>query len=91
MTPEFIYAAWWSFYLQFQIIDSAIYTACFGQPYGIEDILTTQHTITGAHIYLSKPGWVALLVGLIIDTQILLLFAAILDVAVKKRIDTLDT
>jgi hypothetical protein len=37
------------------------------------------------------PGWVALLVGLIIDTQILLLFAAILDVAVKKRIDTLDT
>lgn len=91
MTAEFIYVAWWAFYLQFQIIDTLIYTACFWNPRSMEITLATQHTFEGNHIYLSLPSWVALLVGAIIDTQILLVFAAILDVSVKKKIDRLDT
>jgi uncharacterized membrane protein len=91
MTAEFIYVAWWSFYLQFEIVDALIHASCFGQTPSNGITLTTQHTFDGNHIYLSMPGWTALLVGAIIDAQILLLFAAILDVAVKKRIDNFDT
>lgn len=91
MTAEFIYVSWWLFYLQFQIVDALVYASCFGQTPQSGIVLTTQYIFDRNHIYLSMPGWIALLVGAIIDAQILLLFAAILDVAVKKRIDNFDT